>query len=47
MQPIGVSDKIVISGPGLFRICLNQEKLTKEKVCENPFKEKSLVMQAG
>ena len=47
MVPIGMVGEIVISGDGVARGYLNNEKLTSEKFLENPFKNDEKIYKTG
>ncbi|KLT71296.1 non-ribosomal peptide synthetase [Flavobacterium sp. ABG] len=47
MVPKGVKGKLYIAGVGLARGYLNNEKLTKEKFVNNPFKNNELIYDTG
>jgi amino acid adenylation domain-containing protein/non-ribosomal peptide synthase protein (TIGR01720 family) len=47
MVPKGVKGKLYIAGVGLARGYLNNDKLTKEKFINNPFKKNELIYDTG
>lgn len=47
IQPIGEVGELCISGNGLARGYLNQEKLTSEKFIDNPFKSNAKLYKTG
>ncbi|MBE6052208.1 MAG: amino acid adenylation domain-containing protein [Clostridium sp.] len=47
LAPIGVSGEICISGSGISRGYLNNEKLTKEKFIDNPYNKEEKMYRTG
>ncbi len=47
IQPIGIPGEIYIAGEGISRGYKNNEKLTKEKFIENPFKKDTRMYKTG